>query len=280
MVRKISSDHPKLRSPQVIRAPLPLEPVRLPRHTAPREGSWMAELLFETTFGQPHPQEPETLPPSSGAVPFSRAELTSGQATVQLPRSPEEYRGRLHSLFDPARDEALRLILKEPILASSRAVWTPGRPELNRRVAYEFMRYFMPVLQEAYGFKPAPVEFNDQFSAGFDGMYDHKNYRVYLPSKLLSGTFERFVDVLVHEQMHCLQEGLIGRLFLNKGKPLEPEQRAIATYWRNEQPKYRSAMANGAQMSPQTRKRYNEIGQEYHSVSTGEYLSSHMTRHG
>lgn len=249
----------------------------------------MAELMFEAGFdpGLRHPHS-ETLgthaDPSGG---FTRAQLlgeAAGPAVAspvpegQLIRTPEQFRQTLSYLFDPKRDQAIADMEREAILRASREVWDPRKPEINRRIAYEFMRYFMPALGEAYGFKPAPVEFNTAMTAGFGGLYDHKAYKVYLPESLLQGTFATFVEILVHEQMHCLQEGMIGRLYLNKGQPLTHAERAIATYWMNERPKYRSAMANGSQMSPETRKRYNQIGQEYHSITTGKYVAERFSK--
>jgi hypothetical protein len=136
----------------------------------------------------------------------------------------------------------------------------------------------VPALGEAYGFRPAPVSFDTAMTAGFNGLYDHKAFKVYLPESLLRGSFAAFVEILVHEQMHCLQEGMIGRLYLNKGQPLIHEERAVATYWMNERPKYRSAMANGSEMSPETRRRYNAIGQEYHSITTGKHIAERFAR--
>ena len=35
-------------------------------------------------------------------------------------------------------------------------------------------------------------------------------------------------------------------------------------------------MANGSEMSPETRRRYREIGQEIHAISTGAYVSERL----
>jgi len=217
--------------------------------------------------------------PSGG---FTRAQLlgalSSPVAEGQLIRSPEQFRQTLAFLFDPKRDAAIATMEREAVLRATREVWDPKKPETNRRIATEFMRYFVPALGEAYGFQPAPVTFNTAMTAGFNGLYDPKAFKVYLPEALLAGSFATFVEILVHEQMHCLQEGLIGRLYLNKGRPLIHEERAVATYWMNERPKYRSAMANGSEMSRETRKRYNAIGQEYHSIATGKHISERFAR--
>lgn len=292
MVRKISGD------PSVIRAPLrsprapsaPPPPARVIPRLAPQgENAWMAEIMFEAGFD---PRNQASVSPSTlesgqmpGAKGFSRAELLSAStgdeavAPGELPRNAAQYRALLSRLFDHKAEAAALAMREEPVLRSMREVWTPGRPEVNRHVATEFMRYFLPKVGEAYGFKPCPVEFDDTLSGGYNGLYDLRQDRVYLPQKVLAGTFADFVDVLVHEQMHCMQERLIGRVHLAKqGVPLTPDERAIATYWRNEQPKYRSAMANGSDMSPETRKRYREIGQEYHSIQTGSFFSAALTK--
>ena len=297
MVRKVTPATPNLppSGPQRI-APTRLAPVGpikpVPTEPAPSrrpltgEAAWMAELMFEAGF-DPNLRAgmSETLSaPADPTGGFTRAQLLGGPAGAaplaegQLIRSPEQYRETLSYLFDPKRDAAVTTMEREAILRATREVWDPRKPETNRRIAYEFMRYFMPALGEAYGFKPAPVEFNTAMAAGFNGLYDHKAYKVYLPETLLRGSFATFVDILVHEQMHCLQEGMIGRLYLNKGQPLSHEERAVATYWMNERPKYRSAMANGSQMSPETRKRYNAIGQEYHSITTGRHVSERFSK--
>lgn len=244
----------------------------------------MAELLFEAGFDPryqtSHPGPSEE--PAAKGPGFTRGQLLAASAEApegELPRSVAQYRALLSRLFDDKADVASEDMGEEPVLQSMRAVWTPGRPEVNRKVASEFMRYFLPKLGEAYGFKPCPVSFDDGLSGGYNGLYDIRNDRIYLPQRALNGTFAEFIDVVVHEEMHCLQERLIGRLHLIKnGVPLTPDERAIATYWRNEQPKYRSAMANGSDMSPETRKRYREIGQEYHSISTGAFISDRLTR--
>lgn len=310
MVRKVTSQTPGLPSPSSIRgratriaptvapppgpmgpglvAPAPVGPV-LPRRELKGEAAWMAELMFEAGFdparltGAEGGSEGATADPTGG---FTRAQLLGASGGVmaspvaegQLIRSPEQFRQTLGYLFDPRRDQAIETMEREAILKAVREVWDPRKPDTNRRIAYEFMRYFVPALGEAYGFRPAPVEFNSRLCAGFSGMYDHKAFKVYLPEELLRGTFKAFVEILVHEQMHCLQEGMIGRLYLNKGEPLKHEERAIATYWMNERPKYRSAMANGSDMSPETKKRYNEIGQEYHAITTGKHVSERFAR--
>lgn len=292
MVRRISSEPAIVRSP--MRAPQGPAPVQAPAvkpvpvappRPAQGEKAWMAEILFEAQFdprfqnAHPGPSDSPGEGPS-GAGGFTRSALLEASETApagELPRSVGQYRTLLSRLFDDKAQDATDAMRDEPVLASMREVWTPGRPEVNRRVAGEFMRYFLPKLGEAYGFKPCPVQFDDTLSGGYNGLYDLKHDRIYLPEKTLSGTFADFVDVLAHEQMHCMQERLIGRLHLSKnGEPLTPDERAIATYWRNEQPKYRSAMANGSQMSPETRKRYREIGQEYHSIQTGAYMSARL----
>ncbi len=271
-------------------SPVPPAPVAPQRRPLTGEAAWMAEIMFEAGFdpsyraGQSESLTPHA-DPSGG---FTRSQLQGGPngaeptgavlAEGQLIRTPEQFRATLSRLFDPKRDAAIADMEREAILRASREVWDPRKPETNRRIAYEFMRYFVPALGEAYGFKPAPVEFNTAMAAGFNGLYDHKAYKVYLPEGLLQGSFATFVEILVHEQMHCLQEGMIGRLYLNKGQPLLHEERAVATYWMNERPKYRSAMANGSQMSPETRKRYNAIGQEYHSITTGKHISERFSK--
>lgn len=297
MVRKISPSTPKMPpagpsrvSPVKVGpvgpvAPSPARPQAPPRPLT-GEAAWMAELMFESSF-DPRLRSSASETPSPRTDPsggFTRAQLlgsaggASPLAEGELIRSPEQFRATLSHLFDGKRDAAVDAMRDEAILRASREVWDPRKPETNRRIAYEFMRYFMPALGEAYGFKPAPVEFNTAMAAGFNGLYDHKAYKVYLPEGLLQGPFATFVEILVHEQMHCLQESMIGRLYLNKGQPLSHEERAIATYWMNERPKYRSAMANGSQMSPETRKRYNAIGQEYHAITTGKHVSERFSR--
>lgn len=256
--------------------PVPLAPPSRPQG----ESAWMAEILFENQFdprqGGVHPG-PSDEAMETNRQTFSRAELQGAAAAAvagEPLRSVEQYRALLAQLFDHKAQVAAEGMLEEPVLRSMREVWTPGRPEVNHHVALAFMRYFLPKLGEAYDFKPCPVDFNDTLSGGFGGLYDLKQDRVYLPLRVLNGTFVDFIAVLVHEQMHCMQERVIGRLNLSRnGQPLSPEERAIAVYWRNEQPKYRSAMANGSEMSPETRKRYRQIGQEYHSIQTGEYIS-------
>lgn len=296
MVRKLSSQIPG-QTPSVT-TPGRIAPVRVapvapspapapaPRRPLTGEAAWMAEIMFEAGFDPTLRSGPSDSPPSHGDPTggFTRAQLLgagpvgSPVAEGQLIRTPEQFRQTLSYLFDPKRDAAIALMEREAILRASREVWDPRKPETNRRIATEFMRYFVPALGEAYGFKPAPVEFNTAMTAGFNGLYDHKAYKVYLPEALLRGSFATFVEILVHEQMHCLQEGMIGRLYLNKGQPLMHEERAVATYWMNERPKYRSAMANGSEMSPETRKRYNAIGQEYHSITTGKHISERFSR--
>lgn len=294
MVRRIGTDPAIIRGPLRPPASAPvapaIAPVRLPpQPLAPParqgEAAWMAEMLFENQFdprhGAVHPG-PANEASDTGRQAFTRSELQGAAAAAAAGeplRSVEQYRALLAKLFDQKAQTAAEGMLDEPVLRSMREVWTPGRPEVNHRVALEFMRYFLPKLGEAYDFKPCPVEFNDTLSGGFGGLYDLKQDRVYLPQRVLNGSFKDFIDVLVHEQMHCLQERLIGGLNLARnGQPLSLEERVIAVYWRNEQPKYRSAMANGSEMSPETRKRYRQIGQEYHSIQTGEYISHALTQ--
>jgi hypothetical protein len=247
----------------------------------------MAEILFEAQFDPRHGSESGPSGEALGDHPrptggFNRTELL---AASEAPAVGEpigtvgQYRAVLSRLFDDKAKQATDAMIGEPVLQSMREVWTPGKPEVNRRVASEFLRYFMPKLGEAYDYKPCPVEFNDTLSGGYNGLYDLRRDRVYLPERVLKGSFADFIDVVVHEQMHCLQERLIGRLNLARGGvPLGPDERAIASYWRNEQPKYRSAMANGSEMSPETRRRYRDIGQEYHSIQTGAYMSARLVK--
>lgn len=295
-MRRISGEARIAKAP--LRAPAPLAPVapapvappptRSFQPPAPRgEQAWMAEMLFEAQFD---PRTVHGAGTSEGAeageaagLPFTRAELQGaleGLPPGQIPRNVEQYRALLARLFDPRAEAAIQDMDSEPVLESMRQVWTPGKPDVNRNVASEFMRYFFPKLAEAYDFRPCPVEFSDTLSGGFNGLYDLRMDRIYLPLRTLNGTFAEFVEVLAHEQMHCMQERLIGRMYLARdGVPLSPDERAIASYWRNEQPKYRSAMANGAEMSPETRKRYRQIGQEYHAIQTGAAMSRRLV-HG
>ncbi|HEY9897595.1 MAG TPA: hypothetical protein V6D00_00310 [Pantanalinema sp.] len=293
MVRRISSEPAIARPLRAPQAPAPaqapaVKPVPAsPPRPAKGEKAWMSEILFEAQFDprfqNAHPGgagEAER-PGASRPGTFTRSALleASEEAPVgELPRSRGQYRALLGRLFDAKAEDAAEAMRDEPVLSSMREVWQPGRPEVNRRVASEFMRYFLPKLGEAYGFKPCPVQFDDTLSGGYNGLYDLRHDRIYLPERTLSGTFADFIDVVAHEEMHCMQERLIARLHLIKhGTPLTPDERAIATYWRNEQPKYRSAMANGSAMSPETRARYREIGQEYHSIRTGAYMSARLS---
>lgn len=274
--------------PQEQVAPATPAPPRAPQAPTPGktgEAAWMAEIMFEAAFDprtvHGHGAEPQGHE-ERGAGPgaFTRSELQgafTGPPLGQIPRNVEEYRALLARHFDPMCEQACDDMEGEPVLGSMRQVWTPGQPDVNLHVAQEFMRYFLPKLGEAYDYRPCPVEFNDTLSGGYQGLYDLKQDRVYLPTKILAGTFPDFVDVLTHEQMHCMQERLIGRQTVSrKGQALEPEQRALAAYWRNEQPKYRSAMANGSEMSPETRTRYRAIGQEYHAIQTGSYMGQRL----
>lgn len=256
MVRRISGDPaivkgsrraplgplPVLTAPP---APTPVAPVRPAplRPVPPSEGAWMAEILFEAQFdpqspsAHPGPQDEGSAAQRRALGGFNRQELLAASdapAPGEGIRSVAQYRAVLGRLFDEKADQATRDMLQEPVLVSMQEVWTPGRPEVNRRVATEFMRYFLPKLGEAYGFKPCPVEFNDTLCGGYNGLYELRRDRVYLPERSLRGTLAEFIDVLVHEEMHCMQERLIGRLNLSKGGvPLNPDERAIATYWRN-----------------------------------------------
>ncbi len=235
--------------------------------------SWMQELLFEAglTRGE-DPDGPASRPledPAFASGPSRDMLMALTAEPGRVIASVAEYRTLLHARFDPAVQMTIEHLSNEPVLAAAGKVWRTGSGAGNRRVAESLVRYLGEALGDAYGFEPVPVLFDDQRAAGFRGLYDRRFDRVYLPSRLAAGTLHDFIDVVTHEQMHAFQDRLMGRLQLLKGEPLSGLDRMLATYWKNEEGKYRALMASGSDMSPETREKYRNIGQEYHAITTG-----------
>lgn len=236
----------------------------------------MAELLFEQSFGQdPSGQGAEDAPgadqrPAGG---FSRGQLLDGYIGEEPPKTFAEYRALLSELFDRKRDQVVRLLAKEPVFSSAVAEWMPKHTTTNANIARELAPYVVRAMEKVYDYAAPPIEF--VAAAGFLGTYDIKAHKIQITPALFGQPLKEFVDTLVHEEIHALQAEMM--LMLNtqmRGKVLSPPERAIARYWKNEEPKYRSALAAGSQMSPETRRRYRLIGQEYHAWTTGHYIAT------
>ena len=244
----------------------------------PARQSWMQELLFEAglTRGDVPVQGEVGLPAWSapGSLPSREALLAATNEPGKVIASVEEYRALLHARFDAARDQAIERLHAEPVMVAARRVWQPGDVEGNRRVAESLVRYVGQALGDAYGFEPVPVIFDDQRSAGYRGLYDRRFDRIYLPGRAAKGALHGFLDVVTHEQIHAFQDRLMGRMWLLKGEPLAAVDRMLATYWRNEEGRYRALMAGGSDMSPETRLKYQNLGQEYHAIHTGLAIAS------
>lgn len=282
-----SSIRPSTTSPLPSAEAQSSQPCRQPSDAA-ASGSWMSQLVFEAGFDPRLRTGPKAAQPagvgyawtSQGAV-YSRDALQSGHQTeppLQAPRTPQGYQDLLTRLFDKKAEQAANAMLREPVLKSMRYVWTVGDPVVNRRVAEQFLQYFLPPLGKSYRYNPCPVLFNDQGVGGFAGLYHVYADRALLNTSLLKGSFAEFIAVVVHEQMHCLQWRLMGQLQLRRsGASLSSDERAVANYWLNEEAKYRSALANGSEMSEETLHRYLLIGQEHHANKTGQYISRRLS---
>ncbi|MEB3299750.1 MAG: hypothetical protein VKO21_09730 [Candidatus Sericytochromatia bacterium] len=238
--------------------------------------SWMAELFFEAAV-VPAAALPEVSVVERPAEPgFSRADLLGPAASgPEPPRTFAAYKALMESLFNPLRDQALKLMQREPVFATAREVWRKGQGQANANVVSALSPFVVKALEQAYGFAAPPVDYKP--AAGFLGQYDVRHHRILITPALFQASLKDFLDTLIHEEMHAFQADLI--LMLNvqrKGRVLTPPERALAQYWKNEEPKYRSALAAGSAMSPETKARYRMIGQEYHAWTTAHYLASRL----
>ena len=179
----------------------------------------------------------------------------------------------LSELFDARRDRVVRQLQAQPVFKVARVEWNPRQTSTNANIARELVPYVVNAMQAAYEFSAPSIEFSP--AAGFLGTYDIKHHKITLTPQLFGKPLKEFLDTLVHEEIHAFQADVM--LMLNvqrKGRVLSPAERAIAQYWKNEEPKYRSALAAGSSMSPETRRRYQMIGQEYHAWSTGHFVAT------
>lgn len=240
-----------------------------------RRDDWMSELLFEQTLsGSITPGE--EIQPSRTDPGFSQAELVSGFTGLKIPTSFEEYKALLAKTYDPKKRELAFIILEQPALRMALSLWDARHPQKNRNLAAELVRFVSTLMGKVYGFVPAAALFKD-LPPGLRGQQDSYANRIYLSPNLLRLSARDFLDTVIHEQIHRLQAELIGRLVLSKGgKPLTLDERALAMYWKAEEPKYRSILSAGWELKGDTMKRYQELGQEYHSFDTGTFVSGQV----
>lgn len=202
--------------------------------------------------------------------------MQSGFVGSRLPRSFEEYRDLLARTYDPMKRDLALKILEQPALRMALSMWD-GRQltnQHNKNLANEIIRFVSLLMGKVYDFNPAGVIIRD-LPSGLLGQQDSQANRVYLSPVLLRGRAREFLDTIVHEQIHRLQAELMFRLNLSKkGKVLTPEERALAMYWKMEEPKYRSVTANGWELKGDAMKRYRELGQEYHAFETANWVAA------
>lgn len=270
-------EDPGIPLPFGIQHPEPLrEPGKALRGNPSKKGrSWMAELLFEQTVVAGRAPQFGSLDVGSGggATGPTRSQLLDGYVGGEPPRDWTGYRELQAELFDAKRSLLVRLLSAEPVFAGAVREWTPKSTTANANISRLLVPYVVTAMEKVYEFGAPPIIFSP--AAGFLGTYDMRHHKITLTPLLFARPLKEFVDTLVHEEIHALQAEMM--LMLNaqkKGRALIPAERAIAQYWKNEEPKYRSALAAGSQMSPQTRRRYMMIGQEFHAWTTGHYVAS------
>jgi hypothetical protein len=248
------------------------------RKRRPGAGSWMAELLFEqAVVAGPDPafaEDAKALREDPAVI--TRSQLVGTYIGQEPPKTFAEYRALMTELFNEKREKLVKLLKKEPVFMSALAEWNPKTSTSNANISRELVPYVIKGMEHAYDFTAAPVEFVP--AAGFLGTYEMKHHKIQVTPALFAQPYKDFLDTLIHEEVHALQAEMMLMLNVQKrGKVLSPPERAIAQYWKNEEPKYRSALAAGSNMSPETKRRYQMIGQEYHAYTTAHYVSSKMT---
>ncbi|MBI6546806.1 MAG: hypothetical protein HY692_08425 [Cyanobacteria bacterium NC_groundwater_1444_Ag_S-0.65um_54_12] len=240
--------------------------------------SWLTELLFEhevLTAGQDAYRRPggEITPATQQ---YDRAELLGSYQSSEPPRTFAAYRIILSQLFDAKRQRLFDLLAAEPVMRSATTEWSPRSSVTNANIARVLVPFVVKALEQSYEFNAPPVEFAP--AAGFLGTYDSRHHKITLSPQLFGSSCKEFLDTLIHEEIHALQGELLALLNVQRrGRILTPVERAIAQYWKNEEPKYRSALAAGSQMSPDTKRRYLLIGQEFHAWTTGHFVASKLT---
>ena len=238
------------------------------------DSNWLSELLFEHKVGGQFDNfriEPERSAAPTAST--SRGDLVGAFVGQEPPKTLAAYRQLLSELFDARRDRVVRQLQAQPVFKVARVEWNPRQTSTNANIARELVPYVVNAMQAAYEFSAPSIEFSP--AAGFLGTYDIKHHKITLTPQLFGKPLKEFLDTLVHEEIHAFQADVM--LMLNvqrKGRVLSPAERAIAQYWKNEEPKYRSALAAGSSMSPETRRRYQMIGQEYHAWSTGHFVAT------
>ncbi len=238
--------------------------------------SWMAELLFEQSIvSPPSPVQGDDRGSgqAGGGGAYTRGQLADGYIGEEPPKTFAQYRALMCELFDGKRDKVVGLLKREAVFNSAIVEWTPKRSTTNANIARQLTPYVVKAMETVYDYAAPPIEYVP--AAGFLGTYDMKAHKIQITPVLFTLPLKEFIDTLIHEEIHAFQAEWM--LMLNtqmRGKVLAPPERAIARYWRNEEPKYRSALAAGSQMSPDTKRRYRMIGQEYHAWTTGHYIST------
>lgn len=241
-----------------------------------RQASWLSELLFEHKVGGQFSEFRVEAERSTGPVPVAtQADLQSGFVGAEPPKTFTAYKQLVSDLFDAKRQRLVDKLMAQPVFEAARNEWNPRHSTTNANIARELVPYVVQAMQEVYEFSAPPIHFTN--AGGFLGTYDMRHHKITLTPQLFGRPAREFVDTLVHEEIHALQADMM--LMLNvqkKGRVLTPPERSIAQYWKNEEPKYRSAMAAGSNMSPETKRRYQMIGQEYHAWTTGHYVASRI----
>ncbi|HBN07991.1 MAG TPA: hypothetical protein DD435_04860 [Cyanobacteria bacterium UBA8530] len=238
------------------------------------KNAWMAELLFENTFSDAAmtsyqaPEKREGDPHSA----FTQGEL-QGFTGMKIPKSPEEYRELLARTYDPKKRDLALAILEQPSLRMAISLWDARKAVNNRNLASEINRFVSALMGKVYDFNPAVAQFRD-LPPGLLGQQDSYNNKIFLSPRLCGGRAREFLETLIHEQIHRLQAELMFRLSLSKkGKAMSLDERALAMYWKSEEPKYRSVLASGWDFKGDTLQRYRDLAQEYHAFETGDFVA-------
>lgn len=226
--------------------PAPPTPALPPAEPSARLPAWQRELVAEaerawgvasaeaTERGEVAAAGPSRFVPPMLALPrafFARRGYEPGKQ----PPDAQALRELLEAVYGPCLAPLAGHVLQNVALFGAVDAWVPGDGG-NLVRAHVIFRELSALYGDALGFVPARLGFIGRIpKADTLGHYHDESREISLSSDLLAGPASRFVNIVVHEQTHHLQNLLVQRLVYAPGR-LSPAERSLALSWYNQAP--------------------------------------------
>lgn len=238
--------------------------------------NWQAELVREHALPPRRSRLPRALEAAlQGPKGYS---VSEGFTPEMVPADFEEYKALLHQVFEGPLQRLAVEALRQPAFKSAFAAWEPGNHRVNTNVFHEVYERLSTMMGRIYRFAPAPLGMDDVHldNHGSNAVYIVNWGRIAVSRRAFDQPVAGVFNSIVHEQIHCLQQMMMLRIDWPSAHPLTLPERALAYYWRREEPRYARRMAEAFADMREGRGSgaYRRIPVEYHAFWTGDHIES------